>query len=383
MPRRLFLALFFALTLLPLAQMAFRFAREPAVDENRTLAAAPTGATPIALWPRAADRWFADHFGLRRLLITLKTQIDFGLFGTSDRVLVGHDGQLFYRSVVNAQQPAIQALLAKRQAELVANMADFMAALQRAGIRPVLMLNLMSDRFYPDLLPRAALPKPKPPLIEDFALHLAAIPGILFVDSTAILRRVQGERRIFHRTDFHWNEPAAFEVARALVDRIGRAEGRDGAVWTHSLEIEARPYTGGIARFMPLFAPPVEQALFVKQTWRWPAGYREATFEGVFHEVMRADPDPRLLPPIVLLGDSFLDAIMTSGLSANFTATYRKRWDDELKISDFVRYLPEEAHWLLLQFIEVNEAAFRAFADSEDVALAVRLLDERQPPSKP
>ena len=378
MPRRLFLALFFALALLPLAQMTFRFVPEPAVDENRTLAPPPSAATPLPSWPRAADRWFADHFGLRRLLITLKTQIDFRLFGTSDRVLVGRDGQLFYRSVVNVQEPAIQSLLARSENALVANIAGFTAALQRAGIRPVLMLNLMSDRFYPDLLPAAAQPKPARPLIEDFAGRLAALPGVLFIDSTAILRRVQKERRIFHRTDFHWNEPAAFEVARALVDDIGAAEGRDGAVWRHRLEIEARPYSGGIARFMPLFAPPVEQALYVKPTWAWPAGYREVTFEGIFHEVMRTDPDPRLLPPIVLLGDSFLDAIMTSGLTANFTATYRKRWDDELKLSDFVRYLPAETRWLMVQFIEVNEAAFRAFGDSEDVALAVRLLEERQ-----
>ena len=377
MPRRLFLALFFALALLPLAQMAFHFAREPAVDENRTLATAPSAQTPVTSWPRVADRWFADHFGLRRLLITLKTQIDFRLFGTSDRVLVGRDGQLFYRSVVNVQEPAIQSLLARRGDALLANIAGFTSALQRAGIRPILMLNLMSDRFYPDLLPAAAQPKPARPLIEEFAGRLAGIPGVLFVDSTAILRRVQAERRVFHRTDFHWNEPAAFEVARALVNRIGTAEGRDGTVWTHRLEIETRPYTGGIARFMPLFAPPVEQALYVKPTWTWPPGYREATFEGIFHEVMRAGPDPRLLPPIVLLGDSFLDAVMASGLAANFTATYRKRWDDELKLSDFVRYLPAETRWLLVQFIEVNEAAFRAFGDDEDVALAIQLLETR------
>lgn len=383
MPRRLFLALFFALALLPLAQMMFHVAREPAVDENRALAAAPSAQTAIASWPRAADRWFADHFGLRRLLITLKTQIDFRLFGTSDRVLVGRDGQLFYRSVVNVQEPAIQALLTRREEALVANIARFTSALQRAGIRPVLMLNLMSDRFYPELLPAAAQPKPARPLIEEFAGRLAEIPGVLFIDSTTILRRLQAERRIFHRTDFHWNEPAAFEVARVLVDRIGAAEGRDGPVWTHRLEIETRPYTGGIARFMPLFAPPVEPALYVKPTWSWPAGYRETTFEGIFHEVMRADPDPRLLPPIVLLGDSFLDAVMASGFAANFTATYRKRWDDELKLSDFVRYLPGETRWLLVQFIEVNEAAFRAFGDEQDVALAVRLLDERPSPPKP
>ena len=377
MPRPWFLALFFALALLPALQMLVRFAPVPAVDENRALAAPPTRATPLALWPRAAERWFADHFGLRPLLITLKTEIDYRLFGTSDRVLVGSDGQLFYRSVVNVQEPAVERMLAAREDALLRNIGAFGAAAERAGIHVVLMLNLMSDRFHPNRLPLAAAPRPAQPRIEGFYRHLQSLPGVDFLDSAAILRRTLAQRPVFHRTDFHWNEPAAFEVARALVDRISTAEGRAPSVWTHELAIETRPYAGGIARFMPLLSPPVEQALFVRQTWHWPAGYAEATYQGIFHEVTHADPDPRLLPPIVLLGDSFLDAVMASGFAASFQATYRKRWDDEVKLSNFARGLPAEARWLVVQFIEVNEAALRAFADSEDVALAVRLLDER------
>jgi hypothetical protein len=378
MPRRVFIFLFFALALLPLAQMTFHFAPVPAVDENRALATPPSRTTPPAQWPRVAERWFADHFGLRSLLITLKTEIDYRLFGTSDRVLVGSDGQLFYRSVVNVQEPAVERFLAAQEDTLLRNIGAFGAAAERAGVHVVLMLNLMSDRFYPERLPRAALPRPAAPRIDSFYRRLQTLPGIEFLDSTAILRAAMVERPIFHRTDFHWNEPAAFAVARTLVERISTADGRAQSAWTHDLVIETRAYSGGIARFMPLLSPPVEQALFVRPSWQWPAGYAEATYQSIFHEVTRADPDPRLLPPIVLLGDSFLDAVMASGLAADFQATYRKRWDDEMKLSDFARYLPDDARWLVVQFIEVNEAALRAFANSEDVDLAVRILDHRR-----
>ena len=95
-----FILLFAALLFLPLVQMLTGVIPVAPVSENRSLAPAPGLATPLARIPHVANEWFNDHFGLRPLLIRLKTQIDYSVFKTSDRVLVGSDGWLFYRGAL-------------------------------------------------------------------------------------------------------------------------------------------------------------------------------------------------------------------------------------------------------------------------------------------
>src|SRR4051794_24661312 len=101
-----FIIAFFALTLLPLAQMSLGLPSAAPVDENRSLAPAPAAfwGAPFE-WVKEADAWFSDRFGYRSFLIRAKTQIDYSVFSTSTRVHIGSDNQLFYRSVMDVEKP--------------------------------------------------------------------------------------------------------------------------------------------------------------------------------------------------------------------------------------------------------------------------------------
>lgn len=372
-----FVAVFFGLTLLPGLQMLTGLVPIPPVDENRTLAPPVTAATPLDAIPRVADRWFADHFGLRPILIRLKTQVDFSVFGMSDRVLVGRDGQLFYRSTLNVEEPYMERALVTAEAPAIAGIDRLTRALKAAGIQTAFVINMMSDRFYPELLPSSAVRRPAVPRIDEFVAKLRALPAVTFVDSTEILRTAMKSRRIFHLTDFHWNDPAAYPVGKALVDEISKIEGRPTSVWTHPLKIVTQRGSGGIAMFMPLFVPPSEDMLMIGQTWDWPAGFTQAARTDIFEHSTQASPDPRLLPPTVFVGDSFLDGMLRSGVLAYFVETHRIRWKAGLKISEIIAALPADTRWLVIQFIEVGHPAIAAFADTADIDAAIKLIEQR------
>ena len=90
---RIFVLLFAAILAAPLLQMATHLVHEPLVDELRQphTISAPLGRL-VAMDPRLSDDvngWFNDHFGLRSVLIRLKNEIDYQLFKTSDKVLIG------------------------------------------------------------------------------------------------------------------------------------------------------------------------------------------------------------------------------------------------------------------------------------------------------
>jgi hypothetical protein len=375
-----FIATFFALCLLPLASTATRVTIVQPVDENRKLAAPPAWSwppDPTAI-TQQAERWYGDHFGLRSLLIRLKTQVDLSVFRTSDRVHVGSDGWLFYRSVMDVEKPSIEALLAKSEGDILAGINAFGAALRAKGIHLIIVQNLLADRFVPEKLPTSVPRLPSPPRYDHFMERLASLSEISYLDSSATLRRLQQDRPIFHKTDFHWNDPAAFEVARELVEMIARLGRRTEPVWTHKLEIDTKPMSGWIARFMPVFSLPSEAALFVKPTWQHAPGYAPASNEGAFEYVARVlTPNRALLPPTVVYGDSFFDGIMRSGFEVYFQTLYRARVKHGLKLSGIAGSLPADTRYLVIQFIEVTNAMLLAFADKADLALATQMIRSR------
>jgi len=377
MGRWAFVAVFFILTLLPGLQMLTHAVKIEPIRENRELAPPADSETPFDQAPKVWDRWFGDHFGFREWLIELKTQIDFSLFGTSDRVLIGREGQLFLRSVVEGQEPWMERLLATQEEPALRGIQRLCHALKEAQVRCVFVINMMSDRYYPELLPPSVMHRPPRPSIDNFVAGLKSIPDVLYVDSDAILRSTMRSRRIFHKTDFHWNDAAAFPVARALVDQMNAVDGRSSSSWTHQLEIRKQRRSGGIAMFMPLFVPPTEDYLMVKQNWTAPDGFHWIGSDGPFEETVTATPDPRLLPPTVLVGDSFLDGMWRAGLSAQFVEVHRIRWKQGLTVSGIIADMPGDTRWLVVQFIEVSQPPIQAFADPADIDAAVALVRTR------
>jgi hypothetical protein len=373
-----FIALFAALTYAPLAQMLTRLVPEMPVIENRALAPLPSALQVSYRVAREANDWFNDHFGLRSLLIRIKTQIDYSLFRTSDRVHIGHHGWLFYRSVLDVERPNIENYLTRHSQEVRDGIVALSAAFKRNGIQTIFVVNEMADRFYPDMVPRSALPAPSDPKIRQLSRDLAGVDGLDAIDATQLLSEVARERQVFHKTDFHWNDPAAFAVAQRIVTLASAAEGRPTSAWSHRLEIGTEKLSGGIASFMPLLRTPSEQALVVKPSWALPLDFRQDKASGIFEfSIHFPRTGPTLLKPVVMLGDSFTDGFTRSGIYLSFSDTYRIRWDKLPKLSVLARELPGDTKHVVVQMIEVQLQALWAFADREDVALAAKTLDER------
>lgn len=361
---RLLVLIGFMLALwLPMVQMVTGFAGSPTLDENRRLAPVPVfrSWSEINQYTGDAVKWFNDRFGFRDFLIRAKTQIDYSVFGMSTRVHAGSDGWLFYRSVMDVEKPNVEQVLRKNADSVVEGTRRLAQTLAGRGVQLIIMIAPMKDVYYGQHLPKTAKQLPSPHQIDLLEDRLRAMKEIVFIDSTAILKELAKRRNVFHKTDFHWNDPAAFEVARLLVNQIGRLEGKSNPVWTHELSIEKRSFSGGEAAFMPIFYPPREDGLFVKQNWiQPPFNYieKQAPFEWIY-EIK--EPTGRELPPITILGDSFFDGMSRSGIGIYFRKIYRAKWG-EAKMAELAQNLPADSKYLFLEFIEVNNGALTELA---------------------
>lgn len=365
MIKKVFLFILIALLWLPLIQMATGFQSSLPVDENRSLAPRPNFSNMrLDKFASGAVNWFNDNYGLRDFFIRAKTQVDFSTFGMSTRVHIGKEGWLFYRNVIDIQQPRVENFLDKNSNRVLAGIKSIAKTLKERKIKLIVMIGPMKNVFYGDKLVDKRNGLPDARQINLMRTHLKSIEDIIFIDSYDILSKAAETRPVFHKTDFHWNDPAAYDVSVDLVNKLGALEGDRGSLWKGKLEIELVKNSGGEAMFMPLFFPPKEMSLLVKRNWSEPANiYKEkmAPYDWIYELI---SPPNTALRPIVVLGDSFFDGMLRSGFPIYFKKTYRANWN-RASLKEILKDIPNDAGYLFLEFIEVSESALNQIADEK------------------
>lgn len=364
MPRLFILIGFIILLWSPIAKMLIDSPNKPTIDENRKLAPPPVLRSWIDFHQYTGDtiKWFNDHFGFRDFLIRAKTQIDYSAFEISTRVYIGREGWLFYRSVLDIDQPQIENLLQRNENSVVQGIQRLSKSLSKRDIKLVIMIGPMKDVYYSKYLPASVKYSPNFRQVDSLQNKLRSMKEILFIDSTEILREIARDRYVFHKTDFHWNDPAAFAVAQSLVEKLSILEGKEKSVWSHELDIETRPSSGGEASFMPIFYPPTEQALFVKQNWTQPAfNYVEKVkpFEWIYEN---KESSQNKLGAMTVMGDSFFDGMQRSGIWIYFNKINRANWNNT-NLDEVLNNLPADTKYLFVEFIETSKIAYTSLSE--------------------
>ncbi|QWD72735.1 hypothetical protein [Polynucleobacter sp. UB-Raua-W9] len=359
---KIFIGIFGLIIWLPLLQMVFSFNVGNQIQENRVLATAPIFAefSGIDLYARDGVKWFNDNYGLRNILIKTKNQLDYSIFNTSKRVHVGKNGWLFYKSVIDREQPAVESYLQENSKAVLNGLNILAQELNKRHIQLVVTIGPMKNVFYGDQTPNIVRPLDLNRQVVKLEDGLRGMKNIIFIDSVGILNDVSSRRQVFHKTDFHWNDPAAYEVAKSLVNQLSKFE-KKNLLWSQNVSIDLLETSGGEAMFMPLFFPPKEKSLMVRKTWQEPPSiYSEniKPFQWVYEQ---RPTNANLLQPIVVLGDSFFDGMVRAGLPIYFQKVYRAHWNS-VSIPQLVNELPKDTRYVFLEFIEVSVGSYQGLA---------------------
>jgi hypothetical protein len=360
------LLIFLLFLSLPSFQLLTKIFPQMPLNENRKMTQLPNFGELNTNYLHDLAAWYDDNFGFRDMLIRLKTQFDVSIFGVSDKIHIGSDGWLFYRSVMDVQKPGVEVYLreSNRVESITKGVKKLSKILKSRGVTLVLSVMPMKDVIYGDHLPRTAQRLPEPHQIDILQQNFKAIDEIVYIDTLSILREAAKHRTVFHRTDFHWNDPAAFEVAQSLVNRLGRLDGKREATWSHQLQMYSKKLSGGEANFLPLFVPPQELALFVERNWVDDSTTQmQAPFEYISK---RNNPTQYELPPIMVVGDSFFDGMARSGFNKYFEKVYRGHWNN-LYGKSILDNIPEDVRYLFIEFIEVQNNALVTLHDFNEL----------------
>jgi hypothetical protein len=250
----------------PLLQQHLNFIPVPALQENRIRKKRPENWLNLfkaeGRFAKEFEEYFNDNYGLRDLLIRLKNQVDYMLFHKSDEVVIGRDGWLFYKSVVEEEEVDVEKGSAPEWETVKSRMLRLHQVLDSRGIKLVVVPCPMKNSVYPEKLPANSPRRPSPTSFGRYRKFLNAHPEIITIDSFRLLMELKPEMQVYYRTDFHWTDAAAAHVARELVNRLGDLSGITG-LWDRDIPIIRRTASiGGESRSLALVWDAMETAPF-------------------------------------------------------------------------------------------------------------------------
>jgi hypothetical protein len=346
--------LLFALMILsPFLQERLHLFKYKSLTENRLMKPRPTD------WPtlfesgmsfaKRYEEYFNDNYGLRDLLIRTKNQLDYLFFHKAEKIIIGRDNWLFYKSVVEEEEIYLEKVHPQDWDQMFAAMLKLNQVLAARGITLIIMPCPMNNSIYPEMLPASAPRRPKPTVFDRYRKFLSDHPEIVTVDTVPLLLKLKESFQVFHKTDFHWTDPAGAYAAKALVDRLGNLSGI-GDLWDLPIRIRIEKISaGGETLALGLLRPIREDALFLETERSGVGEYSHTQQDNEWTFRAKSGQQSRLLPCTVMFGDSFADALTRAGLTVYFSEFHKfYNWDFPQKFSK----IPEGTRYLILQHIE-------------------------------
>lgn len=225
--RRFWFVALFAALLLPLVVQALEPYQDISEREGRRLEPEPAVPRQMAQWlafPRAADRFIADHFGLRDTLVRANAILRYAAASPTDlRVVFGSHQWLFFNGD-GAVEQTMGLLLRQNDIDRFADFALEQQTLWQArnvsflvAIPPNAM-TIMRERI-PSWMAN------NPPVTEyDLMMHALAVRHVSFVDLRPSLTAENAKNPVYRRSDTHWNKLGALVVYNEVVKALNKPD---------------------------------------------------------------------------------------------------------------------------------------------------------------
>lgn len=221
-------ASFFVLLIVP-HLMEFSWKGPGSVSpENRRMATWPEGSLILNSFSDYAagfEKYYGDSFGMRDALIQWNNKLRLLLFSESpiSGVRLGREGWLFYGAEWELEEYENVMPYTAGELERIRKIQDDRRLwLERRGIKLFILVAPDKETIYSEYLPPGLHRIGRESRLDQVGNYFRSGSEIEFVDPRAPLFQAKAARRLYHRTDTHWNDYGAFVGCAALMDRIAR-----------------------------------------------------------------------------------------------------------------------------------------------------------------
>lgn len=202
------------------------FMPEPPVKESRVQQEKPElDFSFLDPFPKSYEAYYNDQFNWRNYFVRASAYLNYHAFRQSslpEKVLVGKDGWLFksgfqldmYRGKFRFNQEQLEMI--RRELHRRKKVVEAQGGKYYLSIPP------MKHDLYPEFLPDNVLQVNPESSAQQLAEYLKTHSDIPYIDLFEPLKelKTQSQKRLYLKTDHHWNDYAALYACKVLIDRL-------------------------------------------------------------------------------------------------------------------------------------------------------------------
>jgi alginate O-acetyltransferase complex protein AlgJ len=307
--RRPWSVIIVALLAVPMLVQAMQTPQVVSEGEARVLSPAPAwprSLTQWRAWPRDAERYLADHFGLRDELVHVRAIIRFALdaLPIESPVIIGREQQLFFNKDDTIGQSTGHVMRTAEIAAFADGAAQLQARLRGADARLLVAIPPNSATILRARLPAWAGDQLR--VTEyDATMAVLAQRAVAAVDLRPPLLAANSIWPVYRRTDTHWNKLGALIAYNAVVQALGRPD------WTIDPRRVLRGFetvpSGDLARLLAVSALLDDEDARIDLSPYAPVPLKVSRLDTHFENGADLVETGRDGPTVLVIGDSFTD----------------------------------------------------------------------------
>lgn len=269
MRKKIFVIFFICIISMPSVAMLLGIRQIHPIDENRIKRNFPqdgiiTMFVDDGEYATKITKYFNDNFFLRDMMIRLKNEIQFKVFGVSgeDGLYISKNGYMFYKSVIEQQQIKNEKISDERQEELIDALRRVHGYLKSKNIEFLVMVPPQKNDIMLGELEKTNVNRPEPNRYQRLCETLRNDADLkeCFIDIYPVLLETEKVYPTFYKTDFHWNSIGSTVAFTQVINDLARKSGYDYDIFgpdnynIYTLE----GFKGGQISNVPLLVDPSE-----------------------------------------------------------------------------------------------------------------------------
>jgi hypothetical protein len=291
-------------------------------------------------FPHRYTRYFNDNFTFRNLLIHTHNRFKVQWFGVSPipAVVLGNDRWLFYAQEKEGLNVAdyfrsVKLFTTQELEQWYHTLRHRRATLEKAGIRYLFVIAPNKSTIYPEFMPRRLRRVHTLSRLDQLIAFLRDHDeNFPILDLRPALLAAKKERRVYRRTDSHWNDYGAYVAYREIIDYFSpfftglepipltgftiKNQKRSGGDLAILLYLQKKIFRGTRIRLIPKTPPRAA-----------PGKVEPISRHTTKHIKENRNPLPPALPTAVMVHDSFAERLKPF-LSEHFSRfVYIHDWD--------------------------------------------------------
>ena len=287
-----------------------------------------------SIWNRKDDLKLAtekivENFPIKKLSVSLISEFEYRIFNRSNNVIVGEDGFLSDKVVVE-QLLELDKMQENDFKEPIRRLKNIKEYLENRGQNFLVVIVPLKPTIYKEKFPG--------PVSERQDIGLFKFQGemqkndIQFVDLHNTLFKARNKHVIYHKTDVHWNNVGSAIAVKEIINYLSMAK-FEKELYSEEYTTSSMKLTGGESTSMALLKPISET--YIKWNAK-PSYYIETEVNesgDSLEKFFGTDPNKAILPKTLMFGNSYMNYYRDAGLQ-----NYFKEFDQVLDYSSFKNF---------------------------------------------